>query len=680
MPRPSRASLIVRALLIFVGLFALLIGYYWVHKPLGITLDPFDVTVALRITGALLDGATAAVLFAIAGGIGRAALARLDLTRLSRAERIALEGGIGLGIVALVTLLLGLVGLFRPLILWALLIGSALLLRRSLRAWLSEAVAVGRSALRIESVGAKLIAGYCAIMLLLALVIALAPPAHWDSLTYHLVAPQRYLEASAIRAQPDNFYLGLSENVEMLFGLVIGAFGRDTAAAPVHFGIGVLALLATAGLARRFAGKSAGWWAALLLLSAYNLWALFGWAYVDLATMLYGALALVALTAWRENPSDAWLVVIGAIVGLAVGVKYAAGMIGVAAGLVILIQQPRRVLRNGLIVGVTALIVFAPWAIKGIALYGNPIYPFAFGGLNWNPDRMHAFQYSAYDLVKRGEAWQLPILPISATIFGRDNADGFGFTVGPWLLTLFLLLPVVWTWLDARARELARLVLIFAAPLVVYWAAMAALNSVGIQTRLMVMALPAFAAAGAIGLHGLANFPKKPLDIGFIVRAALALTIALTLIDALRTVAADRAGAYLLGEATLDDYMYANTQAYYGAISGLPEGSKVLLMWEPRGYDCPPSVTCTADVLFDHWKLPIFAEGLTPDAVLARYQAEGYDYLLLAQSIYDLYLPFSTYPEIDRAFPAALDEAMIPVWTDGLRYTLYGWKGDAGGG
>ncbi len=140
-----------------------------------------------------------------------------------------------MGIVALATLLLGLVGLFRPLILWALLIIAALLLRRSLRSWLRELVAVGRSALRIESVGAGLIVGYCAIMLLLALVIALAPPAHWDSLTYHLVAPQRYLNAGAITAQPDNFYLGLSQNVEMLFGLVIGAFGRDTAAAPRAF-------------------------------------------------------------------------------------------------------------------------------------------------------------------------------------------------------------------------------------------------------------------------------------------------------------------------------------------------------------------------------------------------------------------------------------------------------------
>ncbi len=673
MPAKSTANLLARALLIFVGLFALLIGYYWVHKP-------FDVSSALLIGGALLDVATVAALFVIAGGIGRTLLSRIDLTGLSRAERLALEGGIGLGVVALAALIFGLIGLFRPLILWALLIIAALLLRRAVIDGLRDLIAVVRSALRVESVGQGLVVGYCALMLALALVIALAPPAHWDSLTYHLIAPTRYLTAGAITPQPDNFYLGLSQNVEMLYGITIGIFGRDTAAAPVHFGIGVLALLATAGLVRRFAGKSAGGWAALLLLSAYNLWALFGWAYVDLATMLYGALMLTALTTWRERrdmlSARGWLIVIGVMVGLAVGVKYAAGMIGVAAGLFILIHQPRRVIGNGLIVAAAALLIFAPWAVKGVALYGNPLYPFAFGGVNWNPDRMRAFQYSAYDLVGRGEAWQLPILPISAAIFGQDNADGFGFTAGTWLLTLFLLLPLVWAWLEARARVLARTVLIFAAPLVLYWAVMAAVNSVGIQTRLMVMALPAFAVAGSIGLHGLAQFPKKPIDINFIVRVALTLTLVLGVIDALQTTLSEKAPQYLLGQTSLDDYMYANTGAYYNAMTHLPAESKVLLMWEPRGYDCPPDVTCTADVLFDHWKLPIFTEGLTPHDVFARYRADGYDYLLLAQSIYDAYVPFSTYPQIDATFPAEIEQHMTPVWTDSVRYTLYGWKSD----
>ncbi|MFN8450792.1 MAG: hypothetical protein U0521_19970 [Anaerolineae bacterium] len=47
---------------------------------------------------------------------------------------------------------------------------------------------------------------------------------------------------------------------------------------------------------------------------------------------------------------------------------------------------------------------------------------------------------------------------------------------------------------------------------------------------------------------------------------------------------------------------------------------------------------------------------------------------MVFSSLYDQYLEFSTYPDLDRAFPAALERWMKPVWTDGIRYTLYGWK------
>ncbi len=97
-------------------------------------------------------------------------------------------------------------------------------------------------------------------------------------------------------------------------------------------------------------------------------------------------------------------------------------------------------------------------------------------------------------------------------------------------------------------------------------------------------------------------------------------------------------------------------------------------MWEPRGYYCPPTVTCTADVLFDNWKLPMLNDGLTPDQVFEVYRARGEDYLLFWGTSYNEYLEFSTYPDLDRAFPEALERWMEPVWTDGLRYTLYGWK------
>lgn len=664
---PTKSSLLARALIIFVALFALLVAYYWVHKP-------FDLSVFTRVGGALLDLLTVAALFTVVGGIGRAALRRVDLGIVTRAERLALEGGIGAGLVALAVLIFGLVGLYRPLILWGLLFVFALVLRRSLIAWLVDVRDLLRAALHVESVWDGIITLYCAIMLALALVIALAPPAHWDSLTYHLVAPQRYIQAGAITAQPDNFYLGLSQNVEMLYGLTIGLFGRPTAAAPVHFGFGVLALIGTAGVTRRFAGRSAGRLAALLLLSAYNLWALFGWAYIDLGALLYGALALIAATAWREAKARGWLVLIGVIVGLAMGVKYTTVALGVALAIFVLIHEPRRVVQNGIVVGLAALAAFAPWVAKGLLLYHNPIYPFVFNGLNWNAERSAAFNFAAYNLIARGDGWQLPILPIAATVFGADNIDGFGFTVGPWLLTSFLLLPLVWAFLDDRARRFARVMLALLAPLLVFWVVQAALTSVGIQTRLMVMALPAFAAAGAVGLHGLAQFPKKPLAINFIVRIVLAVTLALTLLDALRETTREQVAPYLLGEAETGDYMYANTGAYYGAMTNLPPNSQVLLMWEPRGFYCPPIVTCAADVLFDHWKLPMLTDGLTPDQVFERYREQGDDYLLVFGSLYDQYLEFSIYPDLDRAFPDALDRWMTPVWTDGVRYTLYGWR------
>jgi len=187
------------------------------------------------------------------------------------------------------------------------------------------------------------------------------------------------------------------------------------------------------------------------------------------------------------------------------------------------------------------------------------------------------------------------------------------------------------------------------------------------------MAFPAFAVAGAVALTGLGQFPKKPVDINFIVRAALALTLALTLLDALRETVQEDAVPYLTVHIEMDQYMYDNTGAYYNAMTHLPAGSRVLLMWEPRGFYCPPTVTCTADVLFDHWKLPQIADGLTVDAEFARYRAD-YDYLLFFGSLYDQYLEFSIYPDLDRAFPAERDQRMTPVWTDGVRYTLYGWK------
>ncbi len=666
-------GVLMRGIAILLGALALLGAYYWLHKPLSID---YGLTAALRILGAMLDLATAAALTVLSAGIGRGLLARLPMRQLSRLERLALAGLIGFGVVGLGALALGMIGLFNRAALWGLIALGAVVFRRGVRAWISDLGGVVGD-LRLDSAWSAFSAVIAAAMLLMALTEALSPPIHWDSLTYQLVAPARYLESGRVEPYHDNFYLGFPQGVNLLFGIAMSAFGRATAAAPVHFMFGLCGVLAAMGAARRYAGKTAGWTALLLMMSAYNLAALFGWAYTDLAALAYGAGTLSALLAWRETGGRGGLMLIGALVGFAVGVKYTAGALALAAGLVILVYQPRRVIVNGLITASAAALAFAPWAVRGWLHYGNPIYPFVFGGLNWDALRAALFNFTDRGLLATGNAWQALFVPVSATVFGVDRTDGFGFTAGPWLLTIWLLLPLVWRWLDARARRLAALTMIALVPLIGVWTVTALSSSVGMQTRLMAMALPLFAVAGAVGLTGLMAMPKKPLDVGFIIRALMISSVVFNTLDTVHIWLRESAPQYLFGLISQDNYSYINTLAYSPAmrsLEALPEGAQVRFMWEPRGFYCPAHLTCTADVLLDHWLHPA-VNGSDPDAIFASYRAAGDDYLLVWRAGYDHYRDlFDRYSDQIDGFYPALERHMVEVWTDGLRYTLYGWR------
>src|SRR5262249_51549173 len=135
--------------------------------------------------------------------------------------------------------------------------------------------------------------------LVTALLFAVAPPTAFDALNYHLVGPQRYLMVGRITAQTDNHFLGFPQGAEILYGLAMGLFGQETAAAPLHFAFGILGLLAIGGLVRRYTDKATAWLAVTLLVSATSIWLLFGWPYIDLAALAYGAAVLVAVATWR---------------------------------------------------------------------------------------------------------------------------------------------------------------------------------------------------------------------------------------------------------------------------------------------------------------------------------------------------------------------------------------------
>jgi hypothetical protein len=671
-------KLIWRIAAILLGVLLLLPAYFWAQyapKPGG---ENFLFPLAAVLGGAAANLLIVAVLFVIAGGVGRAALHRLDLTALARSERIALECLLGLGSVSSAALLLGLAGVFTLPTLWLPLIVVGVLLRRFVGGWLADwRLMLG--GLRLENGWTRWLALLVVLLLGLALLRAVAPPTAWDSLTYHLVAPARYLAEGRIGAHADNHFLGFPQLVEVLFGVAMSPLGRGEAGALVHYGFGLLGLLATAGLVRRAAGGEAGWLAVALLLSALSLWLLFGWAYVDLAVLAYGAAALVVVERWRGTGGLGWVILLGVVAGLAFSVKYTAAALGIALALTLIVNQPRQALRWLVIFGISAFVACLPWLIKGTLLYGNPVYPFLFDGLNWDTDRAATFSTFGRGLLASGDGWQIPLLPLMATIFGVERGSGFAFSAGVWLLSAPLLLLPGWSFLTTHERKLARDGLLLAAPLLLFWMLLAATSEIGAQTRLMAMLFPAAALMGALGFAALWRFPEKPLQIAFIVRAALVGALALSAIEAGRELVRDRTLPYLFALESRNSYLDAKLGAHINALralESLPDGAQVLLLWEPRSYYCPSQVTCQPDILFDHWARPLRL-GAAPAEVFDGWRAAGVTHLLLWSAGYEAEInnPNSRFAVENALFPAVLAAEAREVWTDGVRYTLYALGG-----
>jgi hypothetical protein len=207
---------------------------------------------------------------------------------------------------------------------------------------------------------------------------------------------------------------------------------------------------------------------------------------------------------------------------------------------------------------------------------------------------------------------------------------------------------------------------------------MASLGSIGAQTRLMAMGLPAAAVLGALGLHSLARWPTKPLDMAFVVRGALVITLLLGAVEALRETARSRVVPYLFGTISRDDYLNDHLFITLNAmrqLDTLPPGSQVRFAFDSLTYYCPSPITCIPDVLFDHWFRPL-RQGKTADDVFAAWKAEGDDYLLFFKLGYDtIHAVDPRFRDENALFPQAVQQWMKPIWQDEVGgYVLYAWK------
>lgn len=668
----TRWLLVVAAVLVWV--LAIYPAYYVVHKPLS-------VASFRALSSVLTDLLTAVAFLAVATALGSRLTRPIDYR--SSSERLVFSAALGLVVFSLLTFGLGLVGLLYRWLFWALLVGLGLLLKDEF----SDFFRTLRRASWYPPQGrwAHFIGLFVAATLFLALLLALTPPVEWDTLIYHLAAPEQYLRAHRITHRFDNYALLLPLFTEMLFTMGM-ALKSDIVPRLIHFSFLILTLGAMGAFAVRYWERRLGWLAAALFLTIPTAVLIAAWSYVDLAVTFYSFAAVYALSNWLhakkptvESPmhrSVGWLMLAGVFAGATVSIKYMGASILPVLGAILFWQLIRsrltvkRFFLAGLtVVGIAAL-VGGGWYIKNTIVVSNPIYPLVWGGREWN-------EISTRWLLALGEEksiLDLLVVPWTLTILGTQGTVAYDATFSP----LFLLLLPLLLFVPRKEKGLGEL----------SWAA-----AVGYSAWLVSGAvsygrfvfqgrflLPVFAPLSllcAYALEGMRIWDRRSFSLRRLLTMIVALTMAVGLLSQVLFVVDFNPVPYLTGHQSRKEYLDVRiTQHWNEAITYINENlstdQKVLLVWEPRIYGI--QVPYEPDVVFDNVSQLVCRYGSAP-GMLTGLCREGFSHLLVNQYTYTWIITDYPFTPEERAMWEEFQAEYLPeeaiVYTDGQYLVLY---------
>ncbi len=683
----------------FLWMVLVILLYYYVHRP----ITPAFVG---AFGGAVLDSLSTLLLVVIAGGLGQAIRQRfINVDNLSAPEQLAMDGLGGFGVMAVLILLVGAINLSFISMAGLLLVIVALTYRHS-RAWLQAAWAWPRT-WRFNTHWERGLAFFIGFNLVLAWLNALTPPTAFDSLTYHLVGPKLWVTEGRFISLPDNHFFAFPAIVHTLFsGQMALLFGRITAATTLQFAITILGLMAIGGFAARRFVPFTGILSTAIFLSGTSFWLLLARPYVDLVVMAFAAASFITIEQWREAETDRtkWLMLAAVFVGLTMSAKYNAVAWGLIVGLFVLNYSWRdgvgALLKNSIIYGAVAAIVLAPWLLRNLALYDNPVYPFGPTTGQWD-DLSNEFYFADNSDFLATLWWVIAFIPLTSTFFGIGGADlfggniGFDATIGPLYVLLLPFLLWVWQTFDLAERRRLKSMTFLVSLSFVFWTAFSLRSSYGLQTRLVIYLFPPLIVMASVAFDRLRVLPEKPLNITFLVRTFIALVFVLTFIDHLVGIR-PREGVstlegtttyshflerrnleYLAGIIDQSEYLEHNLGWYAPAIDAvneLPDDAHILFLWETRSLYCDePRLTCEEDTIIMRWWHDRRNIGTgTAEEIVNSWQARGISHVLIWESGRDFEFERNPlFTDADRAVWEDVPPLLEVVWQGDSVYTLY---------
>ncbi len=589
---PKRKFTLPLLIVLLLWTLFILIGYYYVHKPVDLQMFGSSLLVMVDLVGGL-------GIAAISGGLGRKLFKGSSLNAIERAAVQAALGGL---IIGLLWLLFGAMHLYLRWFAWVFFAVSAVVLNKEIAGWGKDLAALARcwkGAGRFE----KAVALGLGLLVFFQLCYALAAPLKWDALTYHLQIPRQYVDAGGLVFIPQNPYWGHPQLAEMLYTFAF-TLNRAQTGAVAGWGFGMLFFVGAMGFTSRLSQKifqnsrqyAAAWMAAAALLAGVTARYLLGWAYTDLFAALFGLAAVITFVQWTEEKTDRWLRWSFLMAAAAATVKWTNGvlLLGLIACLPLVRKKvgvrPRVIVEVLLI----ALAVALPWLLKNLVATGDPLYPYLIPTAGFSHARVALANGGFADI----EIWERIFLPFAVTFMGVDTAAGFNFDPGA-LLLLLGLPGLILGWKEEKVR----LLLIMTIPAALAVGVLSIWFGHLVQPRLFLAVLGIFGVLAGLGWSGFADLVLLNVRIKRIIGTAVVIVIAFCIVqDGLNFVRLNPI-LELFSESYRDEYFERGTGAYQDAlerVNALPADEKVLMLWEPRGLYMP--LTSAADLWIDRFQ------------------------------------------------------------------------------
>lgn len=386
---------------------------------------------------------------------GATILRGLRLTYRSPAERLILSAAVGFGGIAYLVFALGLLHLLYPGVMYALLgLLTVISFREikptfeTLRYYLTRAYALTASDLFPGALLLFLL-GYHGLG-------TLVPPIFFDTLVYHLAMPKWYILQHGLTYCPYNFYSNFPFTIEMLYTLGLLVHGPILVKG-LNYVIHLLMLAGLYSLARTYFQHRVALLSVIIFYTIPWVGITSFLIYIDIGLGCYFWLAMYAFLNWISRKETDWLWLCGLLTGVMLGIKYLAANGALIVGFSILgvlgwraraswkarseamnLAGMWRQFQPILYFAVPAFLIGSPWYLKSWLWAGNPVYPFIFGGRDWDFARLQSYltQYQLSPGIVHGNSLDFLRIPWHLVF----PFESFDLSIGPILLIFLPLL------------------------------------------------------------------------------------------------------------------------------------------------------------------------------------------------------------------------------------------------